>query len=122
MKTRLLTLSIMVSMCVAVSVVGADVRKLLSDSGRAADSIKGRSFTQRKPDINARTYRSSGRYHKVMVGPANPAAALAFARDSGSIEIADYGSYKLLASDESIQNDGLISRTSRLFPSRFAMT
>jgi hypothetical protein len=101
MNTRLLSLSISVSICLAVSVVGADVRKLISDSApRETQAKEARSYLGTRT-IEAQTYRSPGRHHKVMVGPGSPAQAMAFARDSRSAEIADYGSHKLLAFDES---------------------
>jgi hypothetical protein len=54
--------------------------------------------------ISATSYRSPGKLHKATI-PSQDLTALTQAKASGAIEIADYGSFKLLAMD----NDALQS-------------
>jgi hypothetical protein len=46
--------------------------------------------------VNARTYRSSGNLHKITIA-AHETTAIEHLKNSGAIEISDYGSYKLFA-------------------------
>ncbi len=97
MRRRLLFTSVALAMFIMVSVVGADVRSYLKgsdpiDKNSPAKVVKG--FGGQK--IDPRSYRSPGRVRKVEVS-ASDTDALERARAQGAIEVADYGSFKLLA-------------------------
>ncbi len=105
MRRRLICLSITLSMCVAVSVAGADVRQWLNGTERkVSQSKEARSFIGART-IDARTYRSPGRYHKLMVPSENRGDGSVFAMASQAAEIADYGSFKLLALDQTVLDE-----------------
>ena len=96
MRMRLAFCFFAIALFVSISAVSASLRPSVA-GGRSsvkAGSVYGRS------SINAGSYRSPGRLHKAVVSSAD-ANALAQAKSSGAIEIADYGSFKLLAMDES---------------------
>ncbi len=86
MRMRLAFCFFAIALFVSISAVSASLRPSGADgrSSVKAGSVYGRN------SINAGSYRSPGRLHKAVV-----------AKSSGAIEIADYGSFKLLAMDES---------------------
>ncbi|HEV8484840.1 MAG TPA: S8 family serine peptidase [Blastocatellia bacterium] len=105
MRRRLICLSITLSTCVAVSVAGADVRQWLNSTERKIPQSKEALAYVGAGTINARTYRSPGRYHKLMVPSENRGDESVFARTSQTDEIADYGSFKLLALNQTVLDE-----------------
>jgi hypothetical protein len=100
MRRRLISLSIALSVCVAVSVAGADVRQWFSGTQRkVSQSKEAQPFIDART-IDARTYRSPGRYHKVVIESGNGGEGTVSAKTSEAAEIADYGSFKLAAIDQ----------------------
>src|SRR5882724_2115243 len=96
MRMRLAFCFFAIALFVSISAVSASLRPSGADgrSSVKAGGVYGRS------SIKAGSYRSPGRLHKAVVSSADT-NALAQAKSSGAIEIADYGSFKLLAMDES---------------------
>lgn len=100
MRIRLAFCFFAIVLFVSISAVSAS-RLSSGSSGRS--SVKGGGVHQRS-SIDAKSYRSPGRLHKAVVSNDDP-DALAQAEAAGAIEIADYGSFKLLAMDDSaLQN------------------
>lgn len=96
MRMRLAFCFFAIALFVSISAVSAS--RLSSGVGGRL-SVKTGGVHQRS-SISASSYRSPGRLHKAVVSTDDP-DALAQARAAGAIEIADYGSFKLLAMDES---------------------
>lgn len=91
MRMRFVFCILAIAMFVSISVVGAN--RQTSPVGEGL-SIKSRGVHEQNTIISS--YRSPGRLHKAVV-PADDAIAIGRARAAGAIEIADYGSFKLLA-------------------------
>ena len=92
MRMRLLFCFVAITLCVSMSAVSAN---RISSSGRSSaksSSVFGLAT------INS-SYRSPGRLHKVMVS-SDDQHLLELAMSSGAAQIADYGSFKLLAMNE----------------------
>src|SRR5215471_301787 len=98
MRIRLLLCFIAIALSASISAVSAD--RLSKGVGGIKDVKSG--STNQISSIN-KSYRSPGKLHKAFI-PANDSEALARAIGNGAIEIADYGSFKLLALDESALN------------------
>jgi len=96
MRMRLVFWFFAIALFVSISAVNASRG---SSGVRRRVSIKSASVHERS-SINASSYRSPGRLHKAVVSSDDP-DALAHAKAAGAIEIADYGSFKLLAMNES---------------------
>src|SRR6185503_13074052 len=105
MRRRLICLSIALSTCVAVSVAGADVRQWLNGTERRVPQSKAARPFIGAGTIDARTYRSPGRYHKLIVPSGNRADGSARAMASEDTTIADYGSYKLVALNQTVLDE-----------------
>jgi Subtilase family len=81
----------------ATSAVWSSADVGLQSPSKAANIHQGSS-------ISATSYRSPGKLHKAVI-PSQDLEALAQAKASGAIEVADYGSFKLLAMDnEALQS------------------
>lgn len=103
MRRGLLSSFIAVAMFVLTSVVGADVRSLLSNSNEKDRASQKTELTHcGGATINARGYRSPGHLRKVLIA-ANDDKAIAQAKEADAIEMADYGSFKLFV----IRDDAL---------------
>lgn len=112
MKKGLLVSLMAIAVFILTSAVGANVQKLLRKDGDQTDRrvLKTANAKLRSAAINARSYRSPGRLRKIVI-PADDQPALAEARSSGAVELADYGSFKLLAIDDAaLEKDGEIRR------------
>ncbi|HLF82664.1 MAG TPA: hypothetical protein VI837_00655, partial [Blastocatellia bacterium] len=96
MRMRLVFCFFAIALFVSISVVSAS-RLPSGVSGRL--SAKAGSVHERNP-VSASSYRSPGPLHKAVVS-SDDSNAFAQAKAAGAIEIADYGSFKLLAIDES---------------------
>jgi hypothetical protein len=94
MRIRLVLCFLAIALCASISAVSA---KRLSNGIDERVTTKSRGITQLS-SIN-KSYRSSGKLHKAVI-PADDSESLARAIGVGAIEIADYGSFKLLAMDE----------------------
>ncbi|MCI0485795.1 MAG: S8 family serine peptidase [Blastocatellia bacterium] len=100
MKRSSIFTFIAVAMLIMVSIAGADVGSLLKESGSEDD---GSPLSKSQRDgrfTNARNYRSPGNIRKVVIATSNT-EALTRARESGAVEVSDYGSFKLLVMNES---------------------
>jgi len=86
-----------IALFVSISAVSASLRPQRRRRAAIGSKQAGVYWTQLD---QRRLILESGRLHKAVVSSANP-DALAQAKSSGAIEIADYGSFKLLAMDES---------------------
>ncbi|MEK6324452.1 MAG: S8 family serine peptidase [Acidobacteriota bacterium] len=99
MRMRLAYCFIAIALFVSISAVSASRSSVGVSPG---SSVKAASVHD--SSISANSYRSPGKLHKAVV-PSADLEALAQAKASGAIEIADYGSFKLLAMDDSALQD-----------------
>src|SRR5712692_6944947 len=98
MQLRLLFL--LVAITVLLSVSAASLGS--SDSASHASAKTSRLYSA--GSIGAGSYRSPGKLHKVLIAN-NDSEALARAKAQAAVQIADYGSFRLLVMDEAaIQN------------------
>src|SRR5258705_5856575 len=95
MPMRLAFCFFTIAVFVSVSAVSANRRS----SGVGGQSSVKPGTGRERTSVNAGSYRSAGRLHKAVVSTDDP-DALAQAKASGAFEIADYGSFRLLAIDE----------------------
>lgn len=96
MRMRLVFCFFAIALVVSISVVRA---------GRLSRGVGGRLLSKaesvhERNSIDVSSYRSPGKLHKAVLS-SDDANALAQAKAAGAVEIADYGSFKLLAIDES---------------------
>src|SRR5512143_613519 len=96
MRVRLAFCFFAVALFVSISAASAS---RLSSGALGRSTIKT-GIVHQGNSIDAGSYRSPGRLHKAVVSSDDP-DTLARAIAAGAIEIADYGSFKLLAMDES---------------------
>ena len=99
MRMRLAICFFAIALCMSISAVSAS---RLSSGVSGGSSPKAGRVLERS-SING-SYRSPGKLHKAVVSSDDP-DALAEAVASGAIEIADYGSFKLLAIGEDALDD-----------------
>src|SRR5262245_10658686 len=92
MRLRLAFCFFALALFVSISVV--DANRQTSDAA-GGPSIKTRGPHERST-VTASSYRSPGKLHKAVVNGSD-SNALAEAKAAGAVEIADYGSFKLLA-------------------------
>src|SRR6185503_13832819 len=71
-----------------------------SSAGVGAKSPSKPGSLNESNTISAASYRSPGKLHKAVI-PSHDLEALVQAKAAGAIEIADYGSFKLFAMDNS---------------------
>jgi hypothetical protein len=96
-----LILSIILAAAFITAVVGADSKQIL----RRTDKMNDRTMAKTAralpaaSSVKPQTYRSPGRLRKVVINTADT-DAMATAQASGAIELADYGSFKLMALDD----------------------
>jgi Subtilase family len=95
MRIRFVFCFLAIALCASISAVSA---KRLSSGMSEPATVKAGLITQLS-SIN-KSYRSSGKLHKAVI-PGDDSESLARAIDAGAIQIADYGSFKLMAMDES---------------------
>lgn len=95
MRMRLIFGLVAASACVSMSAVNASFDAAREPAGKPAVADKGASLAPN-------SYRSPGSIRKVIV---RDDAALAQARALGAIELADYGSFKLLSMEEGALGD-----------------
>jgi hypothetical protein len=81
-----------------VTVLSANLRSKKFDSNAIKTKKSAPTFSSIS-SINSHTYRSPGDVHKIII-ETNDRLALAQAKSTGAVEIADYGSYKLFATSE----------------------
>ena len=95
MRIRLFLCFLTIALCASISAVSA---KRISSGTAELPTVKSGRIAQLS-SIN-KSYRSSGKLHKAVI-PGDDFESLARAISGGAIQIADYGSYKLLAMDVS---------------------
>ena len=93
MRIRFVFCLLAIALCASISAVSA---KRLSSGMSELSTIKAGRIAQLS-SIN-KSYRSSGKLHKAVI-PGDDSESLARAIDAGAIQIADYGSFKLMAID-----------------------
>ncbi|HXG65313.1 MAG TPA: S8 family serine peptidase, partial [Blastocatellia bacterium] len=98
MKRSLLFSCVALATFIAVSVAGADVAPRLKDAANAGREAQKKAAVPHRAgrSIDARSYRSPSGLSKITVA-ADDAETLARAQASGATEVADYGSFRLLA-------------------------
>ncbi len=99
-RSGLLSFFILAIFCLA-TVVGADIKSLRGGkTGEVGAEPAKRGLSHKASTIiDAGTYRSPSRLHKVLID-SKDVATLSRTLSSGAIEVADYGSFKLVAMDE----------------------
>lgn len=105
MRMRLAGCLIAIALFVSLSATSA-VRSSVGVSPRSP--FKAASIHE-SSSISASSYRSPGKLHKAVI-PSQDLEALARAKASGAIEIADYGSFKLLAMDNGALQNAEVQR------------
>src|SRR5215470_7794134 len=97
MRKGLVFSFILLAVFIAMSAAGADVRPPARMVMGQAEQIASKADRKRPgaSAISARTYRSPGKWRKVVIA-ADDAEALAQAKSGGAVEISDYQSFKLL--------------------------
>lgn len=102
MKRSILLSSFVLAIFCLVTVVGADIKSLQRDKVREVGAEPAKQGISHKASraINVETYRSPTRLHKVLID-SKDVTALSRSLSSGAIEVADYGSFRLVAMDES---------------------
>src|SRR6185295_20142869 len=91
MRMRIIFGIIAAAACLSISAVNA------SRESESRDLARKPSFANRVASIRPGSYRSPGALRKVVVQDDD---AFAQAKASGAVEIADYGSFRLLMMDE----------------------
>lgn len=97
MRMRLAGCLIAIALFVSLSATSA----VRSSAGAGARSSLKAASIHESSSLSASSYRSPGKLHKAVI-PSRDLEALAQAKASGAVEIADYGSFKLLAMDNGV--------------------